>query len=68
MSLYNKVTTYLRDDPLIHRVLRSSGYLFSGNGIFRVVVKRRQTSAEKLIRHSRATAIGYDNSELDLCH
>ena len=31
MSLYNKITTFLRDDPLIRRVLRNSGYLFSGN-------------------------------------
>ena len=31
MSLYNRIQTYLRDDPLIRRVLRNSGYLFSGN-------------------------------------
>jgi O-antigen/teichoic acid export membrane protein len=33
MSLYTKVTTFLRDDPLIRRVLRNSGYLFSGNAV-----------------------------------
>jgi O-antigen/teichoic acid export membrane protein len=31
MSLYNRIQAYLRDDPLIRRVLRNSGYLFSGN-------------------------------------
>ena len=31
MSLFNKIQAYLRDDPLIRRVLRNSGYLFSGN-------------------------------------
>ena len=33
MPLFNKITTALRDDPLIHRVLRNSGYLLSGNAI-----------------------------------
>jgi O-antigen/teichoic acid export membrane protein len=37
MSLYNKITTFLRDDPLIRRVLRNSGYLFSGNAISAVL-------------------------------
>jgi O-antigen/teichoic acid export membrane protein len=31
MPLIQKIKTYLRDDPLIRRVLRNSGYLFSGN-------------------------------------
>ena len=31
MSLFNKIQAYLNDDPLIRRVLRNSGYLFSGN-------------------------------------
>src|SRR5687767_7434469 len=31
MSLFHKIQAYLRDDPLIRRVLRNSGYLFSGN-------------------------------------
>lgn len=33
MSLIQKTKTYLRDDPLIRRVLRNSGYLFSGNAV-----------------------------------
>lgn len=33
MSLFQKLTTSLRSDPLIQRVLRNSGYLFSGNAI-----------------------------------
>jgi len=33
MSLIQKAKTYLRDDPLIRRVLRNSGYLFSGNAV-----------------------------------
>jgi len=33
MFLYSKVKTFLREDPLIRRVLRNSGYLFSGNAI-----------------------------------
>jgi len=37
MSLYNKITTFLRDDPLIRRVLRNSGYLFSGNALSAVL-------------------------------
>jgi O-antigen/teichoic acid export membrane protein len=31
MSLFQRIQTYLRADPLIRRVLRNSGYLFSGN-------------------------------------
>jgi O-antigen/teichoic acid export membrane protein len=31
MSLLQRLQTHLRDDPLIRRVLRNSGYLFSGN-------------------------------------
>jgi O-antigen/teichoic acid export membrane protein len=31
MSLLQKIRTSLREDPLIRRVLRNSGYLFSGN-------------------------------------
>ena len=31
MSLLQRIQTRLRDDPLIRRVLRNSGYLFSGN-------------------------------------
>ena len=33
MSLFQKIKTSLRDDPLIRRVLRNSGYLFSGNAV-----------------------------------
>jgi O-antigen/teichoic acid export membrane protein len=33
MSLFQKLQTQLREDPLIRRVLRNSGYLFSGNTI-----------------------------------
>jgi len=33
MSLFQRITASLRDDPLIQRVLRNSGYLFSGNAI-----------------------------------
>src|SRR5260221_7390552 len=33
MSLFKKISTSLRDDPLIRRVLRNSGYLFSGNAV-----------------------------------
>ena len=37
MSFYNKIQTYLRADPLIRRVLRNSGYLFSGNAVSAVL-------------------------------
>ncbi|MEP7136428.1 MAG: oligosaccharide flippase family protein [Chloroflexota bacterium] len=37
MSLLQKIKTYLQDDPLIRRVLRNSGYLFSGNTISTVL-------------------------------
>ena len=33
MPLFQKIKTSLRDDPLINRVLRNSGYLFSSNTI-----------------------------------
>lgn len=33
MSLLQKLTTSLRDDPLIRRVLRNSSYLFSSNAV-----------------------------------
>src|SRR5258708_6580848 len=33
MSLFQKISMTLRDDPLIRRVLRNSGYLFSGNAV-----------------------------------
>jgi O-antigen/teichoic acid export membrane protein len=33
MSLFQKIPTNLRDDPLLQRVLRNSGYLFSSNMI-----------------------------------
>ena len=33
MSFHNKIQTYLHADPLIRRVLRNSGYLFSGNAV-----------------------------------
>ena len=33
MSIFNRITASLREDPLIRRVLRNSGYLFSGNAI-----------------------------------
>ena len=33
MSFYEKLTTFLRDDPMIRSVLRNSGYLFSGNAV-----------------------------------
>lgn len=31
MSLFHRIRTHLRDDPLIRRVLRNSGYLFGSN-------------------------------------
>src|SRR5574338_1273939 len=37
MSLLQKIKTYLHDDPLIRRVLRNSGYLFSGNAVSAVL-------------------------------
>jgi O-antigen/teichoic acid export membrane protein len=37
MSLLQKLQTSLRDDPLIRRVLRNSGYLFSGNAVSAVL-------------------------------
>lgn len=37
MSLFHRIQTYLRDDPLIRRVLRNSGYLFSGNALSAVL-------------------------------
>ena len=37
MSLFQKIKTSLRDDPLIRRVLRNSGYLFSSNVISAVL-------------------------------
>jgi O-antigen/teichoic acid export membrane protein len=33
MSLFQRIKSSLRSDPLIQRVLRNSGYLFSGNAI-----------------------------------
>ena len=33
MSLFQRIKTSLRDDHLIQRVLRNSGYLFSGNAL-----------------------------------
>jgi O-antigen/teichoic acid export membrane protein len=33
MSLFQKIRTNLRDDPLLQRVLRNSSYLFSSNTI-----------------------------------
>jgi len=33
MSLLQRIKSSLRDDPIIQRVLRNSGYLFSGNAI-----------------------------------
>ena len=33
MSILQRLTTYLRNDPLIRRVLRNSGYLFSSSTI-----------------------------------
>ncbi|HEX6035762.1 MAG TPA: oligosaccharide flippase family protein, partial [Anaerolineales bacterium] len=33
MSLFQKMRSHLRDDPLLQRVLRNSGYLFSSNVI-----------------------------------
>jgi O-antigen/teichoic acid export membrane protein len=37
MSLFHKVTASLREDALIRRVLRNSGYLFSGNAVSAVL-------------------------------
>ena len=37
MSLIQKTKTYLRDDPLIRRVLRNSGHLFSSNAVSAVL-------------------------------
>ena len=37
MSLLNKITALLNEDPLIRRVLRNSGYLFSGNAMSAVL-------------------------------
>jgi O-antigen/teichoic acid export membrane protein len=37
MSIFNKITASLREDPLIRRVLRNSGYLFSGNAVSAVL-------------------------------
>ena len=37
MSLLQKIRTSLREDPLIRRVLRNSGYLFSGNALSAVL-------------------------------
>jgi len=37
MALFQKIKTSLQDDPLIRRVLRNSGYLFSGNAISAVL-------------------------------
>jgi len=37
MSLFQKIKTSLHDDPLIRRVLRNSGYLFSSNVISAVL-------------------------------
>jgi len=37
MSLIQKIKTYLRDDPLIRRVLRNSGHLFSSNAVSAVL-------------------------------
>ena len=37
MSLIEKIKTYLRDDPLIRRVLRNSGHLFSSNAVSAVL-------------------------------
>ncbi len=33
MSLLQNIKSFLREDPLIRRVLRNSGYLFSGNAV-----------------------------------
>jgi len=37
MSIFQKIKTFLHDDPLIRRVLRNSGYLFSSNVISAVL-------------------------------
>src|SRR5512138_3424797 len=37
MHLFQEFTSSLRDDPLIRRVLRNSGYLFSGNALSAVL-------------------------------
>jgi len=37
MSIFKKFTTSLREDHLIRRVLRNSGYLFSGNALSAVL-------------------------------
>ena len=33
MSLFQKIRTNLRDDPLLQRVLRNSSYLFGSNTV-----------------------------------
>jgi O-antigen/teichoic acid export membrane protein len=33
MSLFQKIRTSLRDDPLLQRVVRNSSYLFSSNSV-----------------------------------
>lgn len=54
MPLYQKVTTSLRNDPLIRRVLRNSGYLFSGNaasaalGLIQSILMARLLGVEQL--------------------
>src|SRR5262245_37827581 len=37
MALFRKIKTSLQADPLIRRVLRNSGYLFSGNALSAVL-------------------------------
>jgi O-antigen/teichoic acid export membrane protein len=49
MSLIQKAKTYLRDDPLIRRVLRNSGHLFSSNAVSAVLSVLQGILAARLL-------------------